>query len=110
MRWIKPGLRNSISALLGSETRTDSPQALEPVRMAMLDMLGVEGAKINPRLKHRLLYVHDAHALWFARADMMVVLSSLHGEAKAVELVQTLSPVFSGLIPKSLMESSRLRR
>jgi hypothetical protein len=110
MRWFKPGLRNSISALLGADTRTDSPESLEPVRMAMLDMLGEDGAKINPRLKHRLLYVNDAHALWYARADMVAVLSSLHGEAKAVDLVQALSPVFSGLIPKSLMESCRARR
>lgn len=40
MRWIKPGLRNSISALLGTELRKDSPEALEPVRQAMLAALG----------------------------------------------------------------------
>ena len=75
MRWMKPGLRNTISALLGSEIRKDSPEALEPVRKAMLAALGDEGAEMNPRLKHRLMYLHDAHALWFARSEMVAVLS-----------------------------------
>ena len=110
MRWMKPGLRNTISALLGTEVRKDSPEALEPVRVAMLSALGEEGAAINPRLKHRLMYLHDAHALWYARSEMVAVLSRLHGEAKAVDLVRGLSPVFEGLLPKSLMDSSRQGR
>lgn len=110
MRWIKPALRNSISALLGTEVRNDSPEALEPVRQAMLAALGDNGAEINPRLKQRLMYLHDAHALWFARSEMMAVLSQLHGEAKAVEMVIGLSPFFQGLLPKSLMDSCRMRR
>ncbi len=110
MRWIKPGLRNSISALLGTEVRTDSPEALEPVRKAMLDALGEEGARISPRLKNRLMYLHDVHALWYARSEMVAVLSSLHGEAKAVDTVQSLSPAFQGLLPRSLMDSCRMRR
>lgn len=110
MRWFKPDLRNSISALLGADNRTKSPEALEPVRAAMICTLGVDGAKLNPRLKYKLQYLHDAHALWFARADMVATLSALHGEAKAVDMVQALSPVFNGLIPRSLMESSRARR
>ena len=110
MRWMKPGLRNTISALLGTEVRKDSPEALEPVRIAMLSALGEEGAAMNPRLKHRLMYLHDVHALWYARSEMVAVLSSLHGEAKAVDTVIGLSPVFQGLLPKSLMESCRLRR
>lgn len=110
MRWMKPGLRNTISALLGTEVRKDSPEALEPVRVAMLSALGEEGAAMNPRLKHRLMYLHDAHALWYARSEMVAVLSRLHGEAKAVDTVIGLSPVFQGLLPKSLMESCRLRR
>lgn len=110
MRWMKPGLRNTISALLGTEIRKDSPEALEPVRVAMLSALGEEGAAMNPRLKHRLMYLHDAHALWYARSEMVAVLSRLHGEAKAVDTVIGLSPVFRGLVPNSLMESCRLRR
>lgn len=109
MRWIKPGLRNSISAILGNDVRRHSPEALEPVRKAMLDALGEEGAKVNPRLKHRLQYLHDVHALWYARAELVAVLSSLHGEARAVQAVKGLSHNFHGLLPKSLMDSCCIR-
>lgn len=110
MRWIKPNLRHSISALLGHEVRKHSPESLEPVRQAMLDALGEEGAQINPKLKHRLMYLHDANALWYARSDMMAVLSRLHGEAKAAEAVRKISPAFHGLIPKSMMTPRRMGR
>lgn len=110
MRWIKPSLRHSISALLGNEMRKHSPESLEPVRQAMLAALGDDGAQANPRLKHRLMYVHDAHALWYARAEMVAVLSSLHGEVKAVEMVRRLTPIFDGLLPRGLMDSTRSGR
>ena len=110
MRRIKPSLRHSISALLGNEVRKHSPESLEPVRQAMLAALGDDGARANPRLKHRLMYVHDAHALWYARSEMVAVLSRLHGEAKAVDVVRQLTPAFHGLLPKSLMEAARAGR
>lgn len=110
MRWIKPGLRNTLSAMLGGQERTDSPESLEPVRNAMLQALGEDGAKLNPHLHRRLQYLHDAHALWYARADMVAVLSRIHGEAHAVRTVQRLSPAFKGLLPKSLTDATRARR
>ncbi len=110
MRWIKPSLRHSISAMLGNDVRKHSPELLEPVRQAMLSALGEAGAKANPRLKHRLMYVHDPHALWYARAEMVAVLSQLHGEAKAVDVVRSLTPIFNGLLPKGLIESARTSR
>ncbi|PZO20821.1 MAG: hypothetical protein DCF26_02450 [Burkholderiales bacterium] len=110
MRWFKPGIRNSISALLGPEVHQDPGEALEPVRKAMLAVLGEDGAQINPQLTRRLKYLHDPHALWFARAEMVAVLSQIHGEALAVHRVQSLSPVFQGLVPKSLIDSGRIRR
>jgi hypothetical protein len=110
MRWIKPSFRHSITALLGTEVRRQSPESLEPVRQAMLAALGSDGADLNPRLKHRLLYLHDANALWFARAEMMSVLSQLHGEEKAGDALRNLTPVFEGLIPRSLLETHRMPR
>jgi hypothetical protein len=110
MRFIKPVLRNSISALLGTEVRKASPEALEPVRQAMLSVLGEEGARLHPQLSRKLKYLHDAHALWYARADMVAALSSMHGEFKAVSMVQSLTPAFRGLVPKSLMDASSRQR
>jgi hypothetical protein len=110
MRWIKPGLRNSISALLSGESRPHAPEALEPVRLAMLGILGKDGAAINPLLHERLMYLHDAHALWYARSDVVAVLSQLHGEEQAVSMVHDLSPMFRGLLPKGLIDASRTPR
>ncbi|AOW13425.1 hypothetical protein LPB72_10380 [Hydrogenophaga crassostreae] len=110
MRWIKPSLRNSISALLSSEARQSSPEALEPVRLAMLNVLGREGAVLNPRLHERLMYLHDAHALWYARSDVVATLCKLHGEAHAVSKVHEITPLFRGLLPKSLTETARMQR
>ena len=107
MRLIKPGLRNSISALLSGETRRHSPEALEPARLAMLEVLGKDGAALNPILHERLMYVHDAHALWYARSEVVAVLSKLHGEAHAVSSVQEVTPFFRGLLPKSLLDACR---
>ena len=110
MRWIKPGLRNSISALLSSEARKTSPEALEPVRLAMLAILGKEGAQINPRLHARILYMHDAQALWYARSEVVATLCELHGEGYAVNMVQEITPMFRGLLPKSLTDTTRSQR
>jgi hypothetical protein len=100
MRWLKPGLRNSISALLGSEMYPQSPELLEPVRQAMLDALGDEGSKLSPGLRRRLSYLPDAHALWCVRPEMVAVLSRVHGEVQAIDTVRALSPVFAGLLPR----------
>ncbi|MBL0919294.1 MAG: hypothetical protein IBJ14_11360 [Hydrogenophaga sp.] len=110
MRWFKPSLRNSISALIGPHVRADEEDALEPVRRAMLDVLGEDGARMNPALKRRLKFMHDAHSLWYARGELVAVLSQIHGEALAVHRVHGLSPVFQGLVPKALIDASRARR
>lgn len=106
MRWIKPNLRHSISALLGTDVRRKSPESLEPIRQAMLDVLGDEGAELNPRLKRKLQYSGDAQGLWYARSEMVAVLSRIHGEAIAVNKVRSLTPYFQGCIPRGLIESS----
>ncbi|MEZ5705266.1 MAG: hypothetical protein R3E56_08090 [Burkholderiaceae bacterium] len=76
----------------------------------MLSVLGKEGAVLNPRLHERLLYVHDAHALWYARSDVVATLCKMHGEAHAVSMVQDITPLFRGLLPKSLTETGRSAR
>jgi hypothetical protein len=112
MRWIKPVLRHSISALLGSETLTRRPAAvsLEPLRQAMLATLGNDGEQLNPRLMRRLQHLHDALAFWYARPEVLAVLSQVHGEAKAALLIRDLTPCFKGHIPASLMDAQRFAR
>lgn len=76
----------------------------------MLSVLGREGAVLNPRLHERLMYLHDAHALWYARSDVVATLCKLHGEEHAVSMVQDITPMFRGLLPKSLTETVRSHR
>ncbi|MEZ5701865.1 MAG: hypothetical protein R3E42_07750 [Burkholderiaceae bacterium] len=67
----------------------------------MLSVLGKEGAVLNPRLHERLLYVHDAHALWYARSDVVATLCKMHGEAHAVSMVQDITPSFADSCPRA---------
>jgi ABC-type histidine transport system ATPase subunit len=71
-----------------------------------VDALGDEGSRLSPGLKRRLSYLPDAHGLWYARPEMVEVLSRVHGEVKAIDTVRDLSPFFAGLLPKSLVESA----
>lgn len=110
MRWLKPAIRHSISAILGAEMNPTRAEALEPIRQAMLQALGEDGARQNPQLCRRLAFTHDAYALWYARSDLVAALSQMHGEAKAVATVQDLLPVFKGVLPRSMTETCRAPR
>lgn len=110
MRWFTPAIRNSISAFLGPGFQRDPSDALEPLRRAMLTALGESGAQASPQLRRRITYLGDAQALWYARAELVAVLSQLHGEARAVETVQCLTPLFKGLLPPGLLDGARWKR
>ncbi len=105
MRWLKPNLRASLYALLGQAaepTADPAHLAMERIRTAMLDLLGEDGRCAHPALVRRVRYAADPEALWFARSDLMAVLASLHGEARAREQVEAVSGMFTGLLPASL--------
>lgn len=114
MRLFKQGLPHSLSALLlGNDGPRRHPGAsasdsVEPVRQAMLDVLGEDGHRLNPALSRRLRFLHDAQALWYARSEVVATLSQLYGEAEAVARVQGLLPLFEGRIPASLIASCRV--
>lgn len=76
---------------------------LEDIRLAMLDMLGDEGARQYPGVVRRIHLSGDAQALWYARADLMAALAGLHGEQVAGTRMTSLSVLFDGMLPKGLM-------
>ena len=52
--------------------RTDPERVahrLEDIRLAMLDMLGDEGARQNPQVARRIRFGGDAQALWYANGQ-----------------------------------------
>lgn len=105
MRWLKPNLRSSLYALLGQASEPSMDQAhlaMERIRTAMLELLGDQGCEAHPAFVRRVRFAADPQALWFARSDLMAVLASLHGEARAREQVEAVSGMFDGLLPASL--------
>ena len=76
---------------------------LEDIRLAMLDMLGDDGAKQYPQVARRIRFGGDAQALWYARADLMAALADRSGEQSARARTESLSVLFDGMLPKGLM-------
>ncbi len=76
---------------------------LADIRLAMLDMLGADGASQYPNVVRRIHLSGDAQALWYARADLMAALAGLHGEQVAGIRMESLSVLFDGMLPKGLM-------
>ena len=85
--------------------RTDPERVahrLEDIRLAMLDMLGDEGARQNPQVARRIRFGGDAQALWYARADLMSALANMSGERAARARTESLSVLFDGMLPMGL--------
>ena len=76
---------------------------LEDIRLAMLDMLGEEGARQYPQVARRIRFGGDAQALWYARADLMAALADTAGERVARTRTESLSVLFDGMLPKGLV-------
>ena len=108
-----PQLRSSYMALLGRAEPT--PEALivriEAIRELMLHELGEYGERKFPAIARRVRYAPDVQGLWYARSDVMAILSNIYGETVAREKIEQISQRFSGLLPKSLSGkiSCRLR-
>lgn len=105
MRWLKPGLRNSIYGLLGNPMPpTDSimESSTEEIREAMLGVLGPSGQKSFPNVARRLRYANDIQALWYLRGDLMAALAALYSESVAREKIAGITDQFQGLLPGGL--------
>ena len=105
MRWLKPGLRDSIYGLLGNPSPpSDSilENSTEDIREAMLNVLGDGGQKSFPHVTRRIRYANDLQALWYLRGDLMGALADLYSESVAREKVASITDHFRGLLPNGL--------
>lgn len=109
MRWFKPSLRNSLYGLLGHGEPSASVLdcRIEDIREAMLDLLPEDEARHFPQVTRKIRYASDVHALWYLRGDLMAVLAGLHGEVEARRQVATISAMFRGLLPRSVVARPR---
>lgn len=105
MNWIPSSLVSGVQSLFsgqssGHATRLQS--ALEDIREAMLDGLGVSGAVTASKLELKVTYANDLHDLWYLRGDVMAAISAISGEAQARRKLDEISGMFRGLLPKAL--------
>lgn len=106
MRRLKPTLRSTFFNLLahmGAGPDARQTAQLEALRQAMLDLLGEQGAQKHLRVVRQLRMAPDAKTLWYARADLMAALASLHGESRARQGIDSLTRAFHGQLPKTLL-------
>jgi hypothetical protein len=107
MRWFKPNIRSSFYALLALVHPQDAEStvreySIESIREAMLELVGEEGESAFPHVARRIHYALDVQALWYLRGDVMAVLSNRHGEAVALEKLDTLTEMFEEFLPRGL--------
>jgi hypothetical protein len=106
MRWFKPKLRSSIYAIFsvgspGDSSQVDEATVMEQIREAMLALASLDDLR-SAAVVRRIRYASDLEALWFIRGELMALLARTHGEAAALEKLETLSSLFSDLLPKGL--------
>lgn len=116
MRWNKPNLRSGMHSLLGKSSPAagvDRDAHIETIRVAMLQCLGPitdESDRHFVQVLTRIRFSNDVEGLWYLRGDVMALLSTTRGELAARQYVDGLTPLFEGLLPRSLTNGpARLR-
>ena len=105
MSWIPSTLVTGLQNLF---TGCDNAQvaraetALEDIREAMLNGLGVSSEVTASKLELRITYAADLQDLWYLRGDMMAAIAGVDGEALARQKVDQISDMFKGLLPRAL--------
>ena len=104
VRWIRPHLKSSLLGLLngGEVTSSNAKKRTEDIRQLMLNELGEFGEKHYPKIALRVRYAPDAQGLWYARGDVMAVLSAIQGETISRQKVSSITNMFDGLLPGGL--------
>jgi hypothetical protein len=108
MRWFSTkDLRSTIYAIFSVSTAAasrppDPGSTLESIRQAMLDLTALDPSDRGVFLARRIRYASDLQALWFMRGELMALLARTHGEAAALEKVDSLSSLFADLLPRGL--------
>jgi hypothetical protein len=110
---MRAKLRSTFFNLLGSyidqptpKPVVPTPEQLDLLKHAMLQVLGELGRLTYVRLERRIRYAIDAEGLWYLRSDLMQALSALQSEAVARKELRDLSALFVHYLPEPLMRSA----
>jgi hypothetical protein len=108
MRWFKPNLRSSVSAMFSSGHPSAPAESaledlgIEDIRTSMLALIGeVEDRKFL-HVGRRIRYASEVMGLWYLRGDLMALLASRHGEVQARANLKTITDLFEDMLPKGL--------
>ena len=109
MSWFKSTLiRSSIHALFSTGAGSaggrpaDDGANMEDIRHRMLALTSQDDGERGALLARRIRYANELQALWFMRGELMALLAHTYGEAAARQMVDSLSNMFSDLLPPSL--------
>lgn len=83
---------------------------MEAIRQAMLGCLVSLPKGAVQAIVVRIRHASDPDSLWYLRSDLLHVLASEKGEMVARDYVNTITPLFEGLLPASLLQSTREER
>ncbi len=88
-----------------------SPYQIDDIRQAMLRCLEPQISERFPHVERRILTASSLPALWFMRPELLMALATHGGEQAAHKIIDEISAMFDGLLPKSLSSRpSPLRR
>jgi hypothetical protein len=107
MRWFVPSLRSSLSAMFTSGPPAGPQDSLpeidmEDIRQSMLALVGDVEDKRSVHVGRRIRFAPDAIGLWYLRGDLLALLASRHGEARAWEELEPITSMFEDLLPRGL--------
>lgn len=92
----------SICSVLGtgSQATPALQDTMADIRRSMSAALGTPRTVAAFTIAGKIESAEDLQGLWFLRADLMLVLAALQGEAKAREVMFDLTNRFHGLLPR----------
>ena len=111
MRWTKTTLRNSFFGWVSpAGIPVVNPEIrMEEIRHTMLLELTVQDDTQLLDLERRLQMATDIQTLWYARSELMQVVSHRLGEAAAKDHLDRITRMFDGLVPASISCRPRQR-
>jgi hypothetical protein len=108
MRWFKPNLRSSVSAMFSSghpsQPSESAPEdvGIEDIRTSMLALIGEDEDRKFLHVGRRIRYASEVMGLWYLRGDLMALLASRHGEVQARADLKTITDMFEDMLPRGL--------
>lgn len=113
MSWKRSKIASSLMSLFGESAPEPVPyRRLQDIRQAMLDCLAsLDASEQVAHIFTRVNRAPDLQALWYLRADVMILLASLVGESRARTQLLPITDMFVGLLPAAQKaRPSRLHR